>query len=344
MKILVEIVHPADVLFFLNPIRIWQSQGHRILVASRRKDVTIDLLDAFAIEHHVISSAGSGLLTLGMELAQRDVALWRVARKFRPDVMCGFGGVAISHVGRLMGIPSISFYDTERAPLQHKLTLPFISHLYVPESYDGPVARGRTTRFPGTKDFSYLHPENFVPDRGVALAAGLAEGMPNYFLRLVGWQANHDIGRGGWNADTLQGFVDSISSRGRVHISSELPLPPELECYRYRGPVAQVHHLLASCNCYIGESATMAGEAVLLGVPAIYAANDRRCYTDELAEYGLLWKLPAVDSESLCRAVAETAALDPGQWAGRLANYLEGKVNLARYIAREVLSHSSAVS
>lgn len=50
----------------------------------------------------------------------------------------------------------------------------------------------------------------------------------------------------------------------------------------------------------------MAGEAVLLGVPAIYATSDRRWYTDELAEQGLLWTLTQVDFTALCSALAGT--------------------------------------
>lgn len=120
MKILVDIVHPADALFFLNPIRRWQKLGHTVSVVSRgNKDVTTDLLDALGIEHQSISNAGGNLFTLGLELVRREMALLRVARRFKPDVMCGFGGVAISHIGKLLGIPSVSFYDTERAPLQH---------------------------------------------------------------------------------------------------------------------------------------------------------------------------------------------------------------------------------
>lgn len=337
MKILVDIVHPADVLFFLNPIRKWQRAGHTVQVVSRCKDVTAGLLDAFSVEHRVISKAGTNLVSLGLELVRRDLVLLGVARQFRPDVMCGFGAVSISHVGKILGIPTVSFYDTERAPLQHRATLPFISHLHVPQSYDGPIARNRTSRFPGTKDLSYLHPDNFTPDRDLALAAGLAVGAPNFFIRLVGWQANHDLGHAGWKPDTTRKFVRYLSEQGRVHISSELSLPDELEEYRYRGRVEHVHHLLAHCTCYIGESATMAGEAVLLGVPSVYAADDRRCYTDELAARELLWKVPVVDFPSLCRAVGEAGALDRTVLARRLQAYMADKVNLAEYVVDAVL-------
>jgi predicted glycosyltransferase len=340
MRILVDIVHPADVLFFLNPIRKWEEMGHAVHVASRNKDVTEALLDAFEIPHQSISHAGTQLHGLALELLKRDIALLALAREFRPDVMCGFGGVAISHVGKLMGIPSVSFYDTERAPLQNRLSLPFISHLYVPESYDGPTAKNRTTRFPGTKDFSYLHPNNFVPDKTVAIAAGLEHGRKNYFIRLVGWSANHDIGHCGWDSSTLREFVLYLAGQGRVHLSSESELPAELKTFQYSGPVHHVHHLLAYCDCYIGESATMASEAALLGVPAVFAAADRRCYTDELAHLDLLWKVNPVDFKSLRFAWEEIRRMNCDEWEQRSIHYRNGKLNLADYIVDMTLSHA----
>jgi uncharacterized protein len=341
MKILVDIVHPADVLFFLNPVREWVQGGHDVQIASRRKDVTERLLDAFALEHRVISTAGKTLPGLALELVTRDFALLNLARRFRPDVMCGFGGVAIAHVGKLIGRPAISFYDTERAPLQNRASLPFISHLYVPESYDGPIAKGRTTRFPGTKDASYLHPDNFTADREVALAAGLAPASPNYFLRLVNWQANHDVGREGWTEATLSALVADLATRGKVHLSSERALPAALQPHLYSGAVHEVHHLLGYCECYIGESATMSGEAVMLGVPAIYAAADRRCYTDYLAAQQLLWRVPQVEAKSLCDTVQAVQSLPPQEWQRRIDHYREHSPNLADYIVAAVLEHGA---
>lgn len=342
MNILIDIVHPADVLFFLNPIRILQSQGHSVCVASRTKDVTMTLLDAFEIEHRALSTAGRGVVSLAVELLKRDLALFKLAREFKPDVMCGFGGVAISHVGKIQGVPSLSFYDTERAPLQHMLTLPFISHMYVPKSYDGPIAKNRTTRFPGTKDFSYLHPDNFSPNQSIAMDLGLDPNRRNVFVRLVGWTANHDIGHKGWSMDTLRQLVADLNDSTALHISSELPLPNDLQSHEYRGPVHLVHHLLACCDTYIGESATMAGEAVLLGVPAIYATDDRRCYTDDLAAQGLVWKVLQTSPANLREAIDETCGLDRLIWQQRISSYLEGKPNLANYVVEQILKHAGA--
>jgi len=342
MRVLIDIVHPADVLFFLNPIKRLQKLGHEICIASRDKDVTEELLDAFQLEYRTISTAGSGLPGLAIELLKRDLALLAMVRDFQPDVMVGFGGIAISHVGKLTGKPSVSFYDTERAPLQHRITLPFLTHMYVPDSYDGPIAKNRTTRSAWTKEFSYLHPDNFTADKTMAVAAGLVPDGRNFFVRMVGWQANHDLGHTGWPESTLRAFINYLAAHGRVHISSESQLPSDLEAYQYSGPIHQVHHLLAYCDCYIGESATMASEAVLLGVPALYATNDRRGYTDYLAAKKLLWKIPSVDIGSLEKAFQLVQNLDRNDWYQRVDQYRSSKINLAQYVVEATLQHGAS--
>jgi hypothetical protein len=207
--------------------------------------------------------------------------------------MIGFGGVAISHAGSLLGIPSISFYDSENATLQTRITWPFIDHLYVPDAYKGPTPAGRTTRLPGTKELSYLHPTAFTADRAVAIQNGLDPAVDNFFLRVVGWQANHDIGKSGWSGKTLRSVVAHLSRRGRVHVSSEVPLPEDVASLRYSGSITDVHHLVANCRLMVGESATMASEAAILGVPAIYCGRDFPGYVQELEAAGLVYNLPA---------------------------------------------------
>ncbi len=303
MRALFEIVHPADALFFKRPIEMLQSRGDEILVLSRRKDIACDLLDEFGIRHRPISTAASGIMNLAAELARRDLAIYRAARTFRPDVMIGFGGVAISHAGRAAGIPTVSFYDSENATLQTRLTWPLITHLYVPEAYGGAIPSGRTTRLPGVKELSFLHPSAFQPDRATALAAGLDPERENFLVRVVAWRANHDLGKAGWSSELLRSVVMRLSEAGAVHLSSEMPLPADLKEFAYRGPKNAVHHLLAHCRALVGESATMASEAAVLGVPAIYAGRDFPGYTRELETMGLIRNLESSEAATLLPAI-----------------------------------------
>jgi len=341
MKVLFDIVHPADVLFFYHPIKKMLEMGHDIIIAARVKDITIELLDVFQLPYSCISRERRGLLGLATELIERDLSLFNLVRKSRPDIMIGFGGISISHVGKLLKIPAICFYDTESAFLQHLITIPFISEMYVPQSYTGKTATGRTYRFCGQKEFSYLHPDNFVPDRKKALIAGFKRGVNNYFIRVVGWNANHDLGLKGWNTDSLKKIVAYLEKKGAVHISSESSLPESLRRYEYKGPVHYIHHLLAYCKVYIGESATMASEAVILGVPAICAEELERGYIEMLARKSLIWKANGAKLDSLKAAVSEIESLDKNLWQERIKTFIREQEKLADTVVTSILKYSS---
>jgi uncharacterized protein len=308
VRVLLDIVHPADVLFFKRPIEALRARGDQLLILSRHKDVACALLDEFGFPHQPITRASSGIIGLATELLGRDWAVMRAARRFRPDAMIGFGGVAISHVGRLFSVPAISFYDSENARLQAHVTWPFISRLYVPDSYSGPVPAGRTIRLPGTKELSYLHPSAFKPDRDIAVTHGLDPERDNFLVRVVAWRANHDVGKKGWTPEILRGVIDRLSGLGKVHLSSELPVPDELEPLRYRGPSAKIHHLLGHCRLLVGESATMASEAAILGVPSIYAGRDFPCYVRALEAAGLVTNVAEHAPKAIHGAIEEALA------------------------------------
>jgi predicted glycosyltransferase len=334
-RVLFDLVHPANVLFFYHSVKELIAAGAEVRIVSRHKDVLTPLLDEFGFEHTPITRAGDGRAQLGRELLQRDWRLWKVARSFRPHVMVGFGGVAISHVGKLTGIPSISFYDTEHARLQVRLALPFISEWHVPESWGGLEAKGRTFRFPGGKAFAYLHPDRFVPSAEIAAAAGWDASCDNFLVRTVVWRAAHDAGRSGLSSETLREIVSHLGKRGKVHISAEGDLPRDLEPMRYRGTSAQFHHLLAHCRLYCGESITIASEAVMLGVLVLLQIDKEYCYVTEQEDAGLIRRLRS--GEAVADALTATLAQDRKSYRARSREFIRSKGDVNRYVLEQIV-------
>ncbi|WP_206185397.1 DUF354 domain-containing protein [Sphingosinicella sp. CPCC 101087] len=329
-KVLFDLVHPADALFFCHAIRALAAEGVEIRIASRHKDVLVPLLDELELPHVPLTSAGRGRAGLMRELLQRDYRLWRLVRAFRPQVMVGFGGVAISQVGRLTGTPSLAFYDTEHAPLQLRLTLPFVSEWHVPDSWQGPEAKGRTFRFPGSKQFAYLHPEHFRPSRPIAESAGLDPSCDNFLVRIVAWAANHDAGRAGFSTDRLTAIVSALAARGKVHISSEGELPPQLEPLRYRGSATAFHHLLAHCRLCCSESITVASEAVALGVPVVLQIDEEYGYVAEQEAAGLINRLDAAGDVD--GALRKALLQDPDHFRRRARAFADRMGDVNRYV------------
>jgi predicted glycosyltransferase len=332
-KVLIDINHPAHVHFFRHPISLLRERGCEILITARDKDVTVDLLDALGLSCEVLSSSRQGALGLLSELFSRNRALYGYVRHHKPDVMLSIGGTFIAHVGLLTGVPSLVFYDTEEAKIQNLITYPFATRVIVPECYRSWLP-SRSERYCGFHETSYLHPDYFQPDRAKAIDAGLKEGVPNYLIRLVSWEANHDIGLDGWNEELLQWVVETLGKSGNVIISTERALPASLCEYEYRGDVGSLHDLLAFCEGYIGESATIASEAVALGVPSIYAASSWRGYCLELEEkYDLLRNCHQVNRRELM--VAMEWLLDAFNQGHRdkYQRYLEGVIDVAGMVA-----------
>lgn len=333
--VLVELVHPADALFFYHPIQMLRAEGAAVRVVSRDKDILGELLDSLGLDHVVLSRAAAGRLSLARELVTRDLRLLRVVRSFRPDVLVGFGGVSISHVGALTGVPAIAFYDTEHASLQTRLTLPFIDEWHIPESWQGAEAKHRTYRFPGGKQLAFLHPDHFTPSPEIARAAGWEPGCDNFLVRTVAWNAAHDRGRSGIGADRLRDMVAFLSARGKVHLSAEGALPDDLEPFRFRGDPSHFHHLLSFCRLSCGESITVASESVMLGVPAIVQIDKDYAYVTEQERERLITRLEAADSAS--DTLAAALDQDPVDYRARARAFIERKGDLNRYVTDQIL-------
>lgn len=334
MRILFDLVHPADALFFHHSIGSLRSRGAEVCIASRDKDLLLPLLDELGHPHKPISRAGAGRAGLAFELLERDWRMLRLVHAFRPDLLVGFGGVAIAHAGALTGIPSLSFYDTEHAALQIRLALPFISEWHVPQSWQGAEAKGRTFRFPGGKQSAYLHPDHFVPSLEAAAAAGWAPDVDNYLIRTVAWGANHDHGRQGISPAQLREIAASLSQRGKVHISAEAELPCDLELMRYRGSPAQFHHLLARCRLQVGESITVASEAVALGVPALLQIDKDYCYVADQEQAGLIHRFRP--GHPFQPALEDALQEDPTRFRRRAHEYVAGMGDVNGYVLDQI--------
>jgi len=269
MNILVDISHPAHVHFFRHAIRIWKEHGHAVQITARDKDVALALLDDYGLTHQSLSKKGEGYFGLAKELIQHESRLVRIANKFKADVILEIGGTFIVHAGKLLGIKTVVFSDTEHAKLSNLITFPFASYLCTPDSYQDDLGK-KHIRYPGYQELAYLHPNHFSPNPEVLSIAGLAPNEPFFILRFVSWGASHDFGKKGLVSEDKIRLVEGIKPFGKVLITSEGVLPEELEPFKIQISPKHIHDLLHYASMYIGEGATMATEAALLGTPSVY--------------------------------------------------------------------------
>ena len=168
--------------------------------------------------------------------------------------------------------------DTEHAEFANKLTFPFSSHILTPSCYIGEVGE-KQIRYNGYHELAYLHPNWFTPNPAVLTELGLTEDIPFCIVRFVSWSASHDVGQCGIQ-DKIH-LVSSLKKIGRVLITSEDALPPDLERYKIQISPEKLHDLLYYATIYIGEGATTASECAVIGTHALYINTLRLGYTNE---------------------------------------------------------------
>ena len=287
------------------------SRGHELLITARKKECSLDLLEGYGLGHRVVSEQAPGSLALALEMVSRTRRVLDVMRDFRPDVLTGIMGPTIAVAGWIRSVPAVVFYDTEFAWQTNWFAYPLAHSVCTPDCYQERV-RGRHVTYPGYHELAYLHPGRFTPDPARLAAFGVAAQEPFSILRFVSWQAVHDTSERGLTPAEKRLLLETLSAHGKVLISSEGPLPADLEPYRIRGPVEDIHHLLALAQMIVGESATMTSEAAVLGVPAVLIAKTGRGYTDDQERrYGHVRTLKAGQVQEAIRVIERFFAEGP---------------------------------
>ena len=339
MRYLIDLQHPAHLHFF-RPVIAWlEAEGHQICITARDKDILVNLAAGYGIDVTVFGAARKGVFNLGKEWIYRQWRLNKIIREFKPDMMMAIAGTFISLLGKLRHIPTYIFYDTELAAISNLLAYPFATCIYVPRCYRKKI-RWQHARYNGYHEIAYLHPNYFKPDVSVLKEVGIEPGEIFTLMRFVGWGAGHDIGRSGLTTPNKIRAVKELSVYGRVFITSEGALPPELDSYRLRLEVTKIHSLMAYAALIFGESATMSSEGAVLGVPAVYIDPVGRGYTDEEErEYGIVFNFthqqqePAIEKAiSILSAYQKKNGEQREKWKNIGKKIIHDKIDVTRMI------------
>jgi predicted glycosyltransferase len=149
----------------------------------------------------------------------------------------------------------------------------------------------------------------------------------------VSWQAVHDRQERGLSVKQKRHLIELLQRRGRVLISAEAPLTPDLADLAVRGPVEQIHHLIAHARLVVGESATMSSEAAVLGVPAVFIATTGRGYTDdEERRYGLVRHFTENQYDMALSAIDEILAKPALAWQAARQRLLDEKIDVTAWM------------
>jgi len=268
MKILIDIGHPAHVHYFRNLIRIMSENGHKFKITARDKEIVHALLEKYKIPYSNRGKGGKSFIGKLLYLFKGDFNLYKVAHKFKPDLFLSFASPYAAHVSKVFGKPHIAFDDTEHAKYGQLMYVPFTDVIFSPKSYKKDFG-DKHIKFDATTELFYLHPNYFKPQNNIFELLGLKSGEKYIIMRFVSWNASHDKGQNGLTLKNKIEAVKVLSKHCKIFISSEEPLPAELEKYSLKIPFDRIHDVLYYAELFFGESGTMSSEAAILGTTAI---------------------------------------------------------------------------
>jgi len=290
MKVMFSVDHPAWAHQFHHIVEKLRDRGDEVLVLAIDKDGAPELLRGYGIPY-VLCAKGTGrnLLEKGWLFLRLCVNHTRHALRFQPDILIGRASPMMAVAAWVCRKPHLLYEDTEVSRFSLNICKRLSTKILTPRTFLTDLGT-RQERVDTYKELFYLHPSVFTPSREALRAVGFNPDEPYVLVRFVAWNASHDVGKHGLSDAEQLSLVKRLEAAGvRVWVSSEKPLSAELAPYRLQTPFALAHHVLAFARLVYSEGATMASEAVVLGVHALYVNVIKSGSTQEQSErYQLL--------------------------------------------------------
>lgn len=288
MKILIDIGHPAHVHYFRNLINTSKENGYEFVVVARDKEVSQELLRAYEIPFISRGKGASSRLGKFLYMIYANWIVWRIAIKEKPDLFLSVVSPYAAQVSCLVNKPHIALDDTEHATFARKFYLPFSRNVITPVCFTLDLGE-KQIRINSFFELFYLHPSRFVINNKTIDDLSFITQQRFAILRFVSWGASHDYGQKGIDMETKLSIINRLNKTHKIVISSEGELPEELEKYRLKIRPEQIHYVINCADMYIGEGATMASEAAMLGTPAIYFNSLEVSTIKKQSDHLLIW-------------------------------------------------------
>lgn len=330
MKVLIDIAHPAHIHYFRNFSKLFEQKGHQCLFTLRNKGIIVELAEHYNLKYIVRSKESRSKLIYMLAAIK---SIFFIARKFKPDIFIDMGTVVASPVAKLLRKPYIAFDDTEASVKARALHMPFTDVVLTPSTFYIDLGQ-KHIRFNSLMEMMYLHEKYFSPD--IKLLMPYIKNPSNYVLiRFVSWEAHHDIGNKGISYSKKIELIAYLEKKYTIIISSEGKLPYQFERYRMKAPSYQIHQIIAHAKFVVSEGATMATEAVLLGVPSIYVNSIQSGNSLEQVNNGLLFSLS--DDANLMPEIVNVEQIiknesTHAQFNATIKNYIASKINCTEFL------------
>lgn len=261
-----------------------------------------------------------------------------IALRKHVDLMVGTS-ISIGPAARLTGAISIMFEedDAQAVPVFAKLGYPIAHYVVTPQCLAFEKHGKKHLTYQGYHELAYLHPNRYTPQADILKVLGVGPNEKYFLVRLVSLTAHHDIGESGLSTAQAKTIVQRLAEHGRVFISAETTVDPDLRDYILPTPPDRIFDVLAFAHVVIGDSQTMAAEAGVLGTPSLRCNTfvGRLSYLEELEhKYGLTAGFLPKDFNKLLAKMDEYLAQDDlkQKWQQKRQVMLADCVDLTSWI------------
>jgi len=295
MKILVDMVHLADVNFYKNALN-QLNKHHDVTIAVLNRG---NLLKVITKEYPgfkivPLGKHYSGKLGKMIGLVQRSFGFLSLYLKGRPDVVTSFGfypGV----VAKPMGIPAVLFHDDYEYQFMFNMCNRFATRFFIPDSIRAKlpanlqnpnnIKDAKIQFYNGFKETAYL--KNFKPDPSCLKRHNLVD-QPFVFCR--------DIDSISLNYDDHE-LIDLAPAFQKLKDQGYVILYyPEKDhdrydglCRKKLGGIPDIMSLQYYASLTISSGDTIARESALVGTPVIYVGGRQMAVNLPLEKMGLIF-------------------------------------------------------
>lgn len=340
MNLLFDIGHPGQVHLFRHAIHILKERGHNITVTVKDLEPARQLLDAYSIPWISLGKKYDSLWLKGLSQARYDYRLWRIALKKKADIAIG-SSITIAHASVFLRMKSILLDDddADAVRLFSLFAHPFADTVLSPAALAPQRTHRRDIVYAGTHELFYLHPSRFTPDPSVPGKAGIDISNPYFVVRFVSGKAYHDKGERWITMVQKLRIIGLLEKYGKVYITTERSIEPELEKWQLKIAPELIHHLLWYATLFVGDSQTMTSEAAILGTPALKCNS----FAHKLSvpnmlenEYDLCYAFQPEEFELMIQKTEELLSIPDLKkiWLGRRENFLKDMIDPTGFLVR----------
>tara|TARA_B100002052_G_scaffold282299_1_gene292119 strand:- start:2296 stop:3351 length:1056 start_codon:yes stop_codon:yes gene_type:complete len=338
-RFLFYIGHPAHFYNFSVIAEKLVREKHSVLLVVRKRKIVEDLVRQSKFDYIFVSNKkkGASRLSLIWSVLNREFEVWRIIKRFKPDLMAGTD-IVITHLGKLFNIPAIVLCDDDSSvvPLLSSFGFRFATAVVCPKVCDITPYNYKKIGYSGLQKMTYLHPKYFSPNK--ELIKDYIDIKQKYFLiRLVQLTAHHDKGISGINDKVLDNIIDKLTPYGRVYISCERSIPEKYNKYKLSAPPNLIHHIMHYASLFISDSQSMTVESCILAVPSIRFSEfaGKISVLEELEKkYKLTFGISPSNEQELLSRIQELIADNniKDEWVLRRDKMLGSMIDVSEFI------------